>query len=95
MTGPLARVFINLGYASVRDSKGRSLYLVIIDQHLAAHWLLPLLSKDTNTICSMVCHKCVPIEKFDGMLLTLVRVDNGTEFINANYGAYLRVLHRA
>ena len=87
---PLARVFIDLGFPKVADSKGRDLYLVIADQHSAARWSYPLASKDAETVLAVFKDWHVAAEKISGQSLARVRSDNGSEFVNAIFKSYFK-----
>lgn len=87
---PLARVFIDLGFPKVADSKGRDLYLVIADQHSAARWTFPLASKDAETVLAVFKDWHVAAEKVSGQTLARVRSDNGSEFVNATFRSYFK-----
>ncbi|SCZ94677.1 BZ3500_MvSof-1268-A1-R1_Chr12-3g04039 [Microbotryum saponariae] len=88
----LQRVSIDLGFVNDDDTKGRSIYMVIVDQLSTYKWAFPLGSKSASEVLEVWRCFQAQVERQSGQKIKFVRSDNGGEFVNQLFGDEFRAL---
>ncbi|SCZ93428.1 BZ3500_MvSof-1268-A1-R1_Chr6-3g08654 [Microbotryum saponariae] len=88
----LQRVSIDLGFVNDDDTKGRSIYMVIVDQLSTYKWAFPLGSKSASEVLEVWRGFQAQVERQSGQKIKFVRSDNGGEFVNQLFGDEFRAL---